>query len=378
MMKGKLAVSLWLLGVGLVPAFAADTVSVDVYETPVRTVIEGLARSGGINLILDDTVQGNMTIHLKDVTVEEALQAIADSRNLLYYKNKSIRTMTAGTGAGEGGRRLHSFQLQYASPKDMSKAVQAMAPAAAVRCHEETNSLVLYGTNREAAEVGRLLQRLDRAPCQVKVAVEVASVDKEAMREWGTDWSWQPWQGGGGAAQAFWYQAQIHALESKGKARILARPHMMTTNGREARILIGDKIPVLTEHLVNGETTTTTEYTETGIKLTYTPRVHDDGSITAQVQAEVSTPVLVPEMKAYRITTRQAQTQVRMQNGQTLAIGGLIDKETVENFRKLPVLGDIPLLGKLFQSHYKSHKETEIVIFLQAQVVPPADAVAQA
>ncbi len=67
-----------------------------------------------------------------------------------------------------------------------------------------------------------------------------------------------------------------------------------------------------------------------------------------------------------------------MQNGQTLAIGGLIDKETVENFRKLPVLGDIPLLGKLFQSHYKSHKETEIVIFLQAQVVPPAEDVAQA
>ena len=87
---------------------------------------------------------------------------------------------------------------------------------------------------------------------------------------------------------------------------------IMTVNGREARILIGDKIPVLVEHIKNGETTTTTEYTDAGIKLAYTPRIHPDGTLTAAVQAEVSTPVLVPEMKAYRIVTRQAETQVRM------------------------------------------------------------------
>ena len=144
---------------------------------------------------------------------------------------------------------------------------------------------------------------------------------------------------------------------------------MVAANGKKAHILIGDKIPVLTEHMGSGEKTTTVDYEEAGIKLTYTPRIHDNGSVTAAVEAEVSTPVYVPELKAYRIATRQAQTVVRLAPGKQLVIGGLLRKEDVENFRKVPLLGDIPILGKLFRSRYTSSKETEVVIVLSSRVL---------
>ena len=104
--------------------------------------------------------------------------------------------------------------------------------------------------------------------------------------------------------------------------------------------------------------------------MTYTPQVHPDNSVTADLFAEVSTPVFVPELKAYRIATRQARTTVRLSEGQPLVIGGLIRREDLEHFRKVPLLADLPLIGKLFRYHYKSHKNTEIVLILKSQVLP--------
>ena len=362
----------WQIGVFLavcmLPMYSADAVCVNVQDVSVRTVVEGLARSGGINLIVDDTVQGKVTMRLNDVTIDEALQAIADSQDLLYDNQGSIRILTAGHKQGHN-RTMHTFHLNYVSPEASKEAVQALIPASEVRVDAGTNTLIVGVTKREASEVQALLDRIDVPPRQVKVEVEVVALNHEAMKELGVDWNWQPWQNGPGKTTSFTYEGQIHAMETQGKARILARPHMLASNGKEARILIGDQVPVLTERNQNGEISTTTEYTDAGIKLTYTPRIHDDDSITASIHAEVSTPILVPEMKAYRIMTRQAQNEVRMKAGKTLIIGGLIDRETIDNLRKVPLLGDIPLIGKLFQSHYKLDKETEIVMMIKADVI---------
>ena len=344
-------------------------VSVEAQEVPVRTVVEGLARSGGINLIVDDTVQGMLTLHLDNVTIEEALQAIADSQDLLYETRGPVRMMTAGRKNGNN-KILQAFPLKYISPSEAKEAVQALVPSSEISCQAVTNSLITGVTPRQADAIQSLLHRIDIPPRQVTVEVEVAALNRDAMKELGVSWDWQSWQGGPGSTHSFAYEGQIRALETKGKAKILARPHMLAMNGKEARILIGDRVPVLTERNKNGETSTTTEYTDAGIKLIYTPRIHDDGSLTAHIQAEVSTPILVPEMKAYRIMTRQAQTEVRMISGRTLVIGGLVDREDIENFRKVPILGDLPLIGRFFQSHYKMNRETEVVMLIRANIVP--------
>lgn len=349
-------------------AGAAGPVTLQVRDAPVRAVLEGLARSGGVNLIVDDSVQGTVTASVSGLSLDEAIEAIAASQNLWYGKEGGVQIVSARPERDKAVRAVRVWPLSYADPKDMQEAARAVVPDGDVRVHGDTNSLIVSGTRQEQAALAEVVGKLDRAPKQVEVEVEIASVDRSALHRAGVEWEWTAATGGPAAGDGFSFAAQLQLLEEKGKADILARPRMTAVNGKEASVLIGDKIPVVTEHMSGGEKTATTEYEDVGVKLRYVPRIHDDDTVTASVEAEVSTPVFVDEMKAYRIATRQAKTVVRMFPGKTLALGGLIRREDVDNFRKVPILGDIPLLGNLFRSHYLSSKETEVVILLRAAV----------
>lgn len=346
----------------------ARAVDIEVRDVPVRTVLEGLARSGNINLLVDDTVKGDLTMSLHQVSLEEALDAIAASQGLFYDKSGPVRIMTGKRPEG-AAKALHAWQLQYADPETLRKAVQAALPEASVRCHPDTNTLVVGGTMQERTLVNRMVRQLDVPVKQVDVSVEIASVEGSLLKQTGIEYNWSTVEGGADH-NVFSIAGTIHALEEKGKAEILASPHLVASNGREAQILIGERVPVQTEHLSNGETSVSTAYEDAGIKLIYTPQIHPDNSVTAAIYAEISTPVFVPELKAYRIATRQAKTVVHVRDGEPLYIGGLIKKEDVESLRKVPLLGSIPLLGKLFQYRYKAHKDTEIIISLTSNVLP--------
>ena len=358
-MKSKLLSLVFVLG--LLP-FSAAAMDVHISEAPVRTVLEGLARSSSTDIILDDSVQGNVTVHLSNVTARQALRLVAESRNLVFVENGNVCTVTAGGG---DGRAVHTLDIANAAPDEVASAVKAVVPDAKVEAVPSTNQVILGGTWQETAMVRSLVNQLDVLPQQVDVEVEVASIDRDSLKKHGIEWDWSAVEGGADH-NPFFYQAQVHALEENGTAHILARPHMVATNGKEASIFIGDRVPVQTESVASGEKTTTTTYEEAGIRLRYTPRVHSDGSITAQVAAEVSTPIFVPELRAYRIATRRASSLVRMEAGRPLVIGGLIRREEIEHLRKVPLLGDIPLLGRLFRSHYRSKKDTEVVLILSA------------
>ena len=114
---------------------------------------------------------------------------------------------------------------------------------------------------------------------------------------------------------------------------------------------------------------TTTEYLDAGIKLTYTPIVSGDGKmVTATVHTEVSTPTLVSEMKNYRITSRTADTNVRMLTGETLVIGGLINEEEQKSIQKVPLLSNIPLFGELFKNRTRRKAKTEVIMILTPHI----------
>ena len=119
----------------------------------------------------------------------------------------------------------------------------------------------------------------------------------------------------------------------------------------------------------NSITTTSVEYHDAGIILKYTPRVNADGTITATIHTEVSTPQYVADMGAYRFNTRSADTTVTVRDGEPMVIGGLIGAEEAKSVSKIPFLGDLPILGALFRNHRKSKSESELVIFLTAKVL---------
>ena len=158
-------------------------------------------------------------------------------------------------------------------------------------------------------------------------------------------------------------------METSGKAAIIARPSIMTMNGEEAKILIGERIPVVEETRSDGERYSSVRYEDVWIRLTYTPYVGIDNTVDATINAEVSSPTLVPEMKAYKITAREAKTRVRMKPGEVLVIGGLMDNRNQKQLEKIPLLGDIPLVGKLFRHSRKTKDTVEMVILVKATVV---------
>ena len=167
----------------------------------------------------------------------------------------------------------------------------------------------------------------------------------------------------------FYYEARLNALVTDGKAKILARPNITTMQGREAVIVIGGEVPVPTETTTNDVTRTTYDYHQTGIILRCTPRVNANGEITASVETEVSTPYYVDTMKAYRFQDRRAVTHVRLADGETMVIGGLIGSEESRYMQKIPFLSDIPILGMFFKNVSHSHEESEVMIFLTAHVL---------
>ena len=150
---------------------------------------------------------------------------------------------------------------------------------------------------------------------------------------------------------------------------MLARPNVTTVQGREALINIGAEVPVPRTTMSDHVTTSAIDYREAGIILRYTPRVTGDGTITARVHTEVSTPVYVEELKAYRFQKRSADTTVRLRDGETMVIGGLIDSDESRSLSKIPFLGDLPVLGVFFRSVRTNKTESELMIFLTARVL---------
>ena len=279
-----------------------------------------------------------------------------------------------------------------------------------------TNSLLFYGTASEAQKVRAVLDQIDIPYEQVSLEAQVMSINKTDSKNLGIEWEWskapqsyeeytpekitidaatgkitstEPAEitrassfnkgttGGiisfgrspDGLPYEFYYAAKINALINNGKANILSKPKITTINGKEATINIGGEVPIPTLTVSDNTTTTTYKYKETGIILKYTPRVNDDGYITAKIHTEVSTPTYDADTKAYRFNKRSADTQVRLKDGETMVIGGLIGSDESKVMSKIPFLGDLPILGRFFSNVNNSKNESEVIIFVTARIV---------
>ena len=291
------------------------------------------------------------------------------------------------------GPRIQIYQLSYAQGDELLETLKPLFQGK-ITFDKITNSIILQGPEEEHAKITAMLQNLDVATKQVTLEAKIIALNQEYSKSLGVNWNWDTipqrsnsngntennsytdstdnnfggrfnfWHG-----YAFHFNATLNALISTGKAKILARPHIITIPGREASIFIGDHIPVQTEKHESSGTYTATEYLDAGIKLQYTPLISKDGKmVTAKVHTEVSTPVLISELRNYRITSRTADTNVRMFSGETLVIGGLINEEEQNTLQKIPFLGDLPLLGNLFRNRTKKSSKVEVILLLTPHI----------
>jgi pilus assembly protein CpaC len=170
--------------------------------------------------------------------------------------------------------------------------------------------------------------------------------------------------------------ADISALETKGVVQVLAEPNVLATNGKEASFLAGGEFPYPVVQGTGSGTAVTIQFKEYGIRINFIPTITPRGTIHLQVAPEVSAldytnEATISGFEVPGITERRVNTEVELADGESFMIGGLLDKTTNDTFQKIPFIGDIPILGKLFQSELRTKNDTELIVIVTPEIVSP-------
>lgn len=250
-------------------------------------------------------------------------------------------------------------------------------------------AFVVRGTAEELESVQQLLSNLDRKLPQIVIDVKLLEINREKIKDLGVSWTVGGEKGqiifgelslGGSLERQDLVEATVKALETKNIARLVGNPRILTLSGKTATIGVTTNVPYRSIEYQTTETGTTLQVTsvqfqKVGVELEVTPVLTTEGTIAVRAVPSVST-FTIREYYAGGLlyqdpqtSERRADTTARLRPGETLVIGGLIRSEDVENITKIPLLGEIPILGELFTLRNKTHTETELVIFLTPYIV---------
>ncbi|MFI5359824.1 MAG: secretin N-terminal domain-containing protein [Halanaerobiales bacterium] len=268
------------------------------------------------------------------------------------------------------------YQIDYATIDDIEGIIKELYPGLLFRTNTQKKEIILHGRRDELDEVVALLEMIDTPRKQVIIEVRVEEVSTTDLLDLGVnpdelsrieliDKNRDGYIDGVGLT----FPQFISILETQGRSNTLARPRLMTLSGEEASLLIGDRIPVTVEKVEDDKVITTVEYIEAGINLVFTPWVTSDNKINLRVNPQVSSIGESIGTALPPINTREAETNIRLDDGETFAIGGLIQDDIIESVKKVPILGDIPILGHLFKSRSTQNIKSELIIFITPHIV---------
>jgi general secretion pathway protein D len=276
-------------------------------------------------------------------------------------------------------------RLEYVKADQVKAMLASVFPDNRVRAEIVNSSLIVSGSDEDCRKVKAMLAKLDVPPRQVIFEAEAIEVNRDDVRNIGIDWGSVTALPGVAATDGSSFRlelgipnhsqygvnisATIHRLVENKKGRLLASPRIAALDGQTAQILIGDKLAVESTQISNGTTVTTVTWVEVGIRLEVTPTIHEDGTITTHIKPEVSNKTDTTTSGNPNIRTRQAETTLRVKNGETIVLGGLIQRQETKDMVKVPLLGDIPIVGQFFRSTSKEKTESELIILITPKLI---------
>ena len=327
----------------------------------------------------------------------------AEAANLKTILNNLFSEMQAlnQQGTRSSGQR---FQGREAGPGAPDQAVQGagqedLSEEAYFEADEQTNSLLTMTSSKNYKKIEPIIERLDEPLGQVLIKVLFAEVTHSDSVDLGTEFSILNLRSGGDStlfstdfrlanqttglvvkAVEGDLTATLRALQEVGRLNILSRPYILTSDNQTATITVGEEVPFIrnTRMTETGQTINTIEYEDIGIILQVTPSINPEGLVIMDVVPEISatTGKTVPiseTVDAAVFAKRSAQTRVAVRNGQTIVIGGLIEDQMTETISKVPLAGDVPVVGGLFRRTVKEKAKTELLIFLTPSVATEAE-----
>lgn len=371
----------------LVPAVQAKErlASLDFEDASIVNVLQTLAKGAGFDLVLSGE-QGQLqskkaTVHLKNISAEEALEYILRTNGLNYEKKgKVMLVSTLPSDLLPTGYKaeVQTIILKHLAANKAAEMLAKLFPTATFQVGNRANCLVIRGKESDSIDIKRVLNDIDKSAPQILIesrVVELAQSDSQKLGiSYGTGTikfiTKKETKKTSLAEDIF---SNLNYLIADGRAKLIASPKIATLDNQEALINIGNRIPYAVPVSSSGTATQwTVEYIDAGVKLKIVPQLGQDGDITTFIQPEVSA---ISEWRTTAagdfpvISTRNASANVRVKNGETIIIGGLLSENNRENIVRVPVLGYLPGLGVLFQNRSIEKEKTEIVFLITPYVI---------
>mgnify|MGYP003384578319 CR=1 FL=1 len=367
-----------------------EHISLEFRNTDFKIIIEALAKGTGVNFMLDKDVRNNIkaSLFVHDVTLEDALDMLVQS-NQLKKKVLSDNSVIIYPDTTLKVRQyedlvIRSFYLEYADPKTVSNLLKTMLGIKQVQVDDRLPMIMIKDVPEVMGLAEKLIRSQDIADPEVMLEMEILEVRRSAGSENGVTWPTQLTVLSSGEALT------LDALKRVGSSEIgvspnpainfggqdsdinlLANPRIRVKNKQAAKIHIGDRVPIVTSNVSsNGVISDNVQYIDTGLKLDVSPDISMAGDVTIQLTLDVSRIVGQPAAGvAPQIGTRSTTTQLRLRDGETQVLAGLISDEDRKTITKVPGLGDIPGLGRLFSSHTNDKVKTELVLSITPRII---------
>lgn len=372
-------------------------ISLEFRDAPLKSVLEVVSKVSGLNFFYDKDIRPDLkaTVFAKNTTIEDVIrlllvtnqleQKILNENSILIYPSTPQKLKDYQTLA------VRSFYLTNADVKAVSNSIKTIVKTKDLVVDERLGIIIMRDTPEAIRMAERIVGLQDLSDPEVMLEVEIMEIKRSRLTELGIQWPSQltlsPLQIGGvpltldalsslnsSRIQASMGGVTLNARKEDQDANILANPRIRVRNKEKAKIQIGDRVPVITTTSTStGFVSETVNYVDVGLKLEVEPNIYLDEEVAIKVNLEVSN--LVREIisksgsLSYQIGTRGANTVLRLKDGETQILAGLISDEDRSTANKVPGLGDLPMAGRLFGSRKDDTQRSEILLSITPRVV---------
>ena len=382
-------------------AYQPGTVTIDVKNGDLYDVLKLLAQQSGQNIVATPSVKGSVTISLHNVPLKEALDLVVRTNGLEYRQVGNVYVvgtpdeLTKQFGSAGQAAQTVAFPIRYSTPNDLGKQLASVLPTSAYTIDPRTDTLLVTGSPDIIQTARNFLALTDVPAPQVVFEVKVIDVTpKNDTLNVGVDFSGTSTLGlfencisclapptipigsliGGNpitfqpfTRNALLLNAKINYLITKNEASVLADPRVEALDNQQASLLVGQTYPIVYYRSQAGQFQV--QYIDVGVKLIVTPVINPDGYITTTMHVERSNIAGLVQNQYPILNNRKIDDILRVKDGDTIVIGGLIDDEVTKTTSKVPLLGDIPIVKALFSNVNNTKVHNEIVFLITPHIV---------
>ena len=371
-------------------ANSSEKISLTFHDVEISEAMEMLAVKERVNIVLAKDVQGTISVNLFNVSLRQAILSIADAAGYaVEYRNGSyfvLKREESGKYAQSGLTELRAFKVEYSDTSVVEQILENyLSEYGNITNLAERKMLVVEDLPSFISRIEKILAEIDLEPKQIFIEAKILEISLRDTESFGLDWAKLFSSDGGSGvvgtrglsnpiSPGLFFdlvtpnvEVALDALFTRGRLQTLSTPKLLALEDQEAEVIIGDRLGFRVTTTIDQVTSETIEFLESGVILRVLPSVDGQGRIMLTIHPEVSTG-RVEDGIPNQVTT-EVTTQMLVEDGQTVFIGGLIRRSLDQNREGVPVLGDIPIVGRIFSNKSDSSINTETVVMITPHIV---------